>query len=82
MSKEDICKEEYVLQFCGDCGDEFLNVKLTNGDYSTSSYMEDIDRYESLELARLAVAALHSRYEDLTVRILRIKIEEVKDKEK
>ena len=71
--------EEYVLQIAERYVHDYIEVRGTDGGYSTSSYMNDVNHYDSLKLAKLAVEALHCRHPKMKVRILKIAIEEVKD---
>ena len=71
--------EEYVLQIAESYDHNYIEVRGTDGDYSASSYMNDVEHYDSLKLAKLAVEALHCRRPKMKVRILKIAIEEVKD---
>ena len=71
--------EEYVLQIAESYDHDYIEVRGTDGGYSTSSYMNDVRHYDSLKLAKLAVEALHCRHPKMKVRILKIAIEEVKD---
>lgn len=74
--------EEFVLQLAGSYDHDYIEVRGTDGGYSTSSYMNDVRHYDSLKLARLAVEAFHCRYSH-PVKIIRIVLEEVEivDKE-
>ena len=49
--------EEYVLQLATSYDHDYIEVRGTDGGYSTSSYMNDVRHYDSLKLARLAVEA-------------------------
>lgn len=71
--------EEYVLQRAESYDHDYIEVRGTDGTYSTSSYMNDVRHYDSLKLAKLAIEALHCRNSEIEVRILRIVIEEVKE---
>lgn len=71
--------EEYVLQIAESYDHDYIEVRGTDGGYSTSSYMNGAKHYDSLKLAKLAVEALHCRHPKMKVRILKIAIEEVKD---
>jgi hypothetical protein len=71
--------EEYVLQTDESYDHDYIEVRGTDGGYSTSSYMNDVKHYDSLKLAKLAVEALHCRHPKMKVKILKIAIEEVKD---
>ena len=73
--------EEYVLQIAESYDHDYIEVRGTDGGYSTSSYMNDVAHYDSLKLAKLAVEALHCRHPKMKVRIIRIVLEEVKDGE-
>lgn len=73
--------EEYVLQIAESYDHDYIEVRGTNGSYSTSSYMNDVNHYDSLKLAKLAVEALHCRNPKMKVRIIRIVLEEAKDGE-
>lgn len=74
--------EEFVLQLAESYDHDYIEVRLTDGGYSTSSYMNGVAHYDTLKLARLAVAAFHCRY-NKPVKIIRIVLEEVEtiDKE-
>lgn len=71
--------EEYVLQIAESYDHDYIEVRGTDGSYSTSSYMNEVGHYDSIKLAKLAVEALHCRNPKMKVRILKISIEEVKD---
>ena len=73
--------EEYVLQIAESYDHDYIEVRGTDGGYSTSSYMNNVAHYDSLKLAKLAVEALHCRRPKMKVRIIRIVLEEVKDGE-
>lgn len=73
--------EEYVLQIAESYDHDYIEVRGTSGDYSTSSYMNDVAHYDSLKLAKLAVDALHCRHPKMKVRILRLTLEEVKNED-
>lgn len=75
--------EEFVLQLAGSYDNDYIEVRSTDGGYSTSSYMNGVEHYDTLKLARLAVEAFHCRY-NKPVKIIRIVLEEVEtiDKEK
>lgn len=73
--------EEYVLQIAESYDHDYIEVRGTDGGYSTSSYMNDVAHYDSLKLAKLAVEALHCRNPKMKVRIILIVLEEVKDGE-
>ena len=75
--------EEFVLQLAGSYDHDYIEVRLTDGGYSSSSYINDVAHYDTLKLARLAVDAFHCRYK-MPVKIIRIVLEEVEtvDKEK
>lgn len=71
--------EEYVLQIAESYDHDYIEVRGTSGDYSTSSCMNDVVHYDSLKLAKLAIDALHCRHPKMKVRILRLTLEEVKN---
>ena len=75
--------EEFVLQLAGSYDHDYIEVRCTDGGYSSSSYMNGVVHYDTLKLARLAVDAFHCRY-NMPVKIIRIVLEEVEtiDKEK
>ena len=75
--------EEFVLQLAGSYDHDYIEVRFTDGGYSSSSYVNDVSHYDTLKLARLAVEAFHCRY-NTPVKIIRIVLEEVEtvDKEK
>ena len=75
--------EEFVLQLAGSYDHDYIEVRCTDGGYSSSSYMNGVAHYDTLKLARLAVDAFHCRY-NMPVKIIRIVLEEVEtiDKEK
>lgn len=75
--------EEFVLQLAGSYDHDYIEVRCTDGGYSSSSYMNDVAHYDTLKLARLAVKVFHCRY-SRPVKIIRITLEEVEtvDKEK
>lgn len=73
--------EEFVLQFAETYNHDYLTIKGTDGSYSTSSYMSDVEHYDSLKLAELAVEAFHCRYNS-PIKIIRIMLEDVKVIEK
>lgn len=68
--------EEFVLQLADSYDHDYIEVRLTDGGYSTSSYMNGVEHYDTLKLARLAVEAFHCRYK-MPVKIIRIVLEEV-----
>lgn len=68
--------EEFVLQLATNYNHDYIEVRGTDGGYSTSSHMSDVRHYDSLKLARLAVEAFHCRH-DTPVKIIRISLEEV-----
>ena len=68
--------EEFVLQLAGSYDHDYIEVRCTDGGYSSSSYMNDVAHYDTLKLARLAVDAFHCRYK-MPVKIIRIVLEEV-----
>lgn len=68
--------EEFVLQLAESYDHDYIEVRLTDGGYSSSSYMNDVAHYDTLKLARLAVEAFHCRY-NMPVKIIRIVLEEV-----
>ena len=74
--------EEFVLQLAGSYDHDYIEVRCTDGGYSSSSYMNGVAHYDTLKLARLAVDAFHCRY-NMPVKIIRIVLEEVEtiDKE-
>lgn len=69
--------EEFVLQLALSYDHDYIEVRGTDGSYSTSSYMSDVGHYDSLKLAELAVEAFHCR-NDSPVKIIRICLEDVK----
>ena len=71
--------EEYVLQRAESYDHDYIEVRGTSGDYSTSSYMNGVAHYDSLRLAKLAVEALNCRHPEMEVRILRLTLEVVKN---
>ena len=71
--------EEYVLQIAESYDHDYIEVRGTDGGYSQSSFMNDVNHYDSLKLAKLAVDALRCRHPKMKVRILKIAIEEVKE---
>lgn len=73
--------EEFVLQLAGSGDNDYIEVRLTDGGYSTSSYMDSVAHYDTLKLARLAVEAFHCRYKS-SVKIIRIVLEEVETVDK
>ena len=73
--------EEFVLQLAETYDHDYIEVRLTDGGYSTSSYMNGVEHYDTLKLARLAVEAFHFRY-NKPVKIIRIALEEVETVEK
>ena len=68
--------EEFVLQLAGSYDHDYIEVRCTDGGYSSSSYMNGVAHYDTLKLARLAVDAFHCRYK-MPVKIIRIVLEEV-----
>ena len=68
--------EEFVLQLSGSYDHDYIEVRCTDGGYSSSSYMNDVAHYHTLKLARLAVEAFHCRHKS-PVKIIRIVLEEV-----
>ena len=70
--------EEYVLQIAESYDHDYIEVRGTDGSYSQSSYMNDVNHYDSMKLAKLAIEALHCRKPKMKVRIIRIVLEEVK----
>ena len=68
--------EEFVLQLAGSYDHDYIEVRCTDGGYSSSSYINDVAHYDTLNLARLAVEAFHCRYSH-PVKIIRIVLEEV-----
>lgn len=68
--------EEYVLQLAESYDHDYIEVHGHDGDYSSSSYMNDVRHYDSLKLARLAVEAFHCRHSS-PVKIIRIVLEDV-----
>ena len=68
--------EEFVLQLAESYDHDYIEVRLTDGGYSTSSYMNGVEHYDTLKLAKLAVKAFHCRY-NKPVKIIRIVLEEV-----
>lgn len=73
--------EEFVLQLADSYGNDYIEVRCTDGGYSSSSYMNDVAHYDTLKLARLAVEAYHCRY-NKPVKIIRIVLEEVETVDK
>lgn len=73
--------EEFVLQLAGSYDNDYIEVRLTDGGYSSSSYMNGVEHYDTLKLARLAVEAFHCRYKS-PVKIIRIVLEEVETVDK
>ena len=73
--------EEFVLQLAGSYDHDYIEVRLTDGGYSSSSYMNGVEHYDTLKLARLAVEAFHCRYK-MPVKIIRIVLEEVETVDK
>ena len=68
--------EKFVLQLAKSYDHDYIEVRLTDGGYSSSSYINDVAHYDTLKLARLAVEAFHCRYK-MPVKIVRIVLEEV-----
>lgn len=73
--------EEFVLQLAGSGDHDYIEVRLTDGGYSSSSYMNGVAHYDTLKLARLAVDTFHCRYKS-PVKIIRIVLEEVETVDK
>ena len=73
--------EEFVLQLAKSYDNDYIEVRLTDGGYSSSSYMNGVAHYDTLKLARLAVDAFHCRYKS-PVKIIRIVLEEVETVDK
>ena len=73
--------EEFVLQLAGSYDHDYIEVRCTDGGYSSSSYMNGVAHYDTLKLARLAVDAFHCRYK-MPVKIIRIVLEEVETVDK
>ena len=73
--------EEFVLQLAGQYDHDYIEVRCTDGGYSSSNYMNDVAHYDTLKLAKLAVEAFHCRYSS-PVKIIRIVLEEVETVDK
>lgn len=78
-----LVSEQYVIQLCCKDGDRYyVNVRPSTGDYSTSSYLDDIEKYKTLELAKLGLAMVKSQHKGIRFRILKLTMEEVEDENK